>query len=163
MQRGNSISFNVHCAVTMTTFPQKCDMIKEPTQLSMKIHPSVDFAFVPCDCFDVVAQGLVRVTHQQQQDGKTGVCSTLPQTSSFPFFYCPPVLTNIMCKTKMFKICDDRLIWSHHRHIKGGYRKFFFSSIGPVGHNIWWENSLNGPFGPINGPKMQKTPFSAHY
>ena len=28
-------------------------------------------------------------------------------------------------------------------NLKGGYRKIFFSSIGPVGHNIWWENSRN--------------------
>ena len=35
-------------------------------------------------------------------------------------------------------------------HLKGGYRKFFYSFISPVGHNIWWENSRNGPFGPKN-------------
>ena len=37
--------------------------------------------------------------------------------------------------------------------LKGGYRKFFFSFIGPVGHNIWWENRQNGSFGPKNCPK----------
>ena len=32
---------------------------------------------------------------------------------------------------------------------KGGYRIFFsFCPVGPVGHNIWWRNSLNGSFGP---------------
>ena len=37
-------------------------------------------------------------------------------------------------------------IWS----LKEGYRKIFFSFIGPVGHNIWWENRWNGSFGPTN-------------
>ena len=37
--------------------------------------------------------------------------------------------------------------------LKGGYRNFFYSFIGPVGYNIWWENSQNGSFGPKKGPK----------
>ena len=36
--------------------------------------------------------------------------------------------------------------------LKGGYCKIYF----PIGHNIWWENSQNGSFGPKHGPKMQK-------
>ena len=40
--------------------------------------------------------------------------------------------------------------------LKGGYCKIFFSFIGPVGYNIWWENSRNGSFGPKTGPKMPK-------
>ena len=40
-------------------------------------------------------------------------------------------------------------------NLKGGYRKFSSSSfIGPVGHNIWWENRRNGSFEPRNGPKL---------
>ena len=42
--------------------------------------------------------------------------------------------------------------------LKGGHRKifeFFHRPIGPVGHNIWWENSRNGSFGPKKGPNMQ--------
>ena len=31
-----------------------------------------------------------------------------------------------------------------------------YSFIGPVGHNMWWENSQNRSFGPKNGPKLQK-------
>ena len=38
--------------------------------------------------------------------------------------------------------------------LKGGYRNFFYSFIGLVGHNIWWENSRNGSFGPKNGLKL---------
>ena len=40
--------------------------------------------------------------------------------------------------------------------LKGGYRKFVYSFIGPVGHNIWWENSRNASFGPKKCPKTQK-------
>ena len=29
--------------------------------------------------------------------------------------------------------------------LKGGYRNFSFSFIGPVEHNVWWENSLPPP------------------
>ena len=43
--------------------------------------------------------------------------------------------------------------------LKGGYRKFFYSFISPVGHNICWENSRNGPFGPKNDRKTQIWPF----
>ena len=39
-------------------------------------------------------------------------------------------------------------------HLKGGYRNFFYSFIGPVGHDIWWENSRKGSFGPKKGPKI---------
>ena len=24
--------------------------------------------------------------------------------------------------------------------LKGGYRNLFYSFIGPIGHNMWWEN-----------------------
>ena len=40
--------------------------------------------------------------------------------------------------------------------LKGGYRSFFHSFTGSVGHNIWWENSRNGSFGSRKGPKIQK-------
>ena len=40
--------------------------------------------------------------------------------------------------------------------LKGGYRKIFFIPSRPVGHEIWWENSQNGSFGPKNGLKMPK-------
>ena len=40
-----------------------------------------------------------------------------------------------------------------------GIAKYFYSFIGPVGHNIWWENSRNGSFGPKNDLKMQISPF----
>ena len=40
-----------------------------------------------------------------------------------------------------------------------GIAIFFYSFIGPVGHNIWWENSRNGSFGPKNDLKMQISPF----
>ena len=40
-----------------------------------------------------------------------------------------------------------------------GIAKFFYSFISPVGHNIWWENSQSGPFGPKNDPKTQVWPF----
>ena len=43
--------------------------------------------------------------------------------------------------------------------LKGGYRNFSFSFIGPVEHNVWWENSRNGSFGPKNGPKTQIANF----
>ena len=46
-----------------------------------------------------------------------------------------------------------------HSILKGGYRKIFYSFISLVGHNIWWENSRNGPFGPKNDPKTQIWPF----
>ena len=38
--------------------------------------------------------------------------------------------------------------------LKGGYRIFF---IGPVGHNIWWENSRNGSFGSKQVQKRKKS------
>ena len=44
--------------------------------------------------------------------------------------------------------------------LKGGYRNFFHSFIGPVGHNIWWENSRNRSFGPKKGSKNAKV---AHF
>ena len=40
--------------------------------------------------------------------------------------------------------------------IKEDITKYLFTFIGPVGYNIWWENSRNGSFGPENGPKMQE-------
>ena len=43
--------------------------------------------------------------------------------------------------------------------LREGIAKFFYSFISPVGHNIWWENSRNGPFGPKNDPKTQIWPF----
>ena len=48
-------------------------------------------------------------------------------------------------------------------NLKGGYRKFFYSFISPIGHNIWWENSRNRSFGPKNDPKMQIWPFLGHF
>ena len=32
----------------------------------------------------------------------------------------------------------------------------YYAFIGTVGHNIWWENSRNGSFGPKKDPKTQK-------
>ena len=43
--------------------------------------------------------------------------------------------------------------------LKGGYRIFFYSCTSPVGHNIWWENSQNGSFGPKNGKRQKKLIF----
>ena len=43
--------------------------------------------------------------------------------------------------------------------LKGGYRNFSFSFIGPVEHNVWWENSRNGSFGPKKCPKTQIANF----
>ena len=43
--------------------------------------------------------------------------------------------------------------------LREGIAKNFYSFISPVGHNIWWENSRNGPFGPKNDPKTQIWPF----
>ena len=43
--------------------------------------------------------------------------------------------------------------------LTGGNRNFFNSFIGPLGHNIWWEKSRNGPFGPKNDPKTKIWPF----
>ena len=37
-----------------------------------------------------------------------------------------------------------------------GIAKYFFSFIGPVGHNIWWEIRRNDSFVPKNGLKMPK-------
>ena len=34
-----------------------------------------------------------------------------------------------------------------------------FSFIGPVGYNIWWENSRNGSFGPKNDIKRPNLRF----
>ena len=33
---------------------------------------------------------------------------------------------------------------------KGRAALIFYSFIGPVGHNIWWENCSNGSFEPKN-------------
>ena len=38
-------------------------------------------------------------------------------------------------------------------NLKGGCRKIFFSVLGLVGHDIWWENCRNTAFRPKNGPK----------
>ena len=51
------------------------------------------------------------------------------------------------------------LILNIMHSLKGGYRDFFYSFIGPVGHSIWWENSRNGSFGPKNDLKMHISPF----
>ena len=45
-----------------------------------------------------------------------------------------------------------------HLRLKG-IAKYFSSFIDTVGHNIWWENSRNGSFGPKNDPKTQIWPF----
>ena len=50
-----------------------------------------------------------------------------------------------------------------HSILKGGYRKIFYSFISLVGHNIWWENSRNGPFGPKNDPKRKFGLFLGHF
>ena len=42
---------------------------------------------------------------------------------------------------------------------KGRVTLFFYSCTGPVGHNIWWENSQNGSFGPKNGKRQKKLIF----
>ena len=36
-----------------------------------------------------------------------------------------------------------------------GIAKQIYSFIGPVGHNIWWENRLNGSLRPKDGPQLQ--------
>ena len=61
--------------------------------------------------------------------------------------------------SKIFPFFDDLFYGKCTHPLKGGYRKFFYSFISPVGHNIWWENSRNGPFGPKNDPKTQIWPF----
>ena len=33
--------------------------------------------------------------------------------------------------------------------------QFFYSFVGLVGDNIWWEILRNGLFGPKNGPELQ--------
>ena len=40
--------------------------------------------------------------------------------------------------------------------LKRGCCNFFFSFIGLVGLNLWWENSRNGAFGHQKDPKTQK-------
>ena len=38
--------------------------------------------------------------------------------------------------------------------LKRGYHNLFYSFIGLIGHNTWWENSWNGSFGPKTGQKI---------
>ena len=79
-----------------------------------------------------------------------------PEMTSFrtqqPIFYCyqssNAQFWRISCTWNPY---TNQLTW-----LKGEYRNFFHSFIGPVGHNIWWENSQNGSFGPEKGPKTQK-------
>ena len=43
--------------------------------------------------------------------------------------------------------------------LNGGIAKLFYSFISPVGHNIWWENSRTGSFGPKSDPKCKFSSF----
>ena len=47
----------------------------------------------------------------------------------------------------MVEKCSRRNI---KEEIKGRAALIFYSFIGPVGHNIWWENCSNGSFEPKN-------------
>ena len=39
--------------------------------------------------------------------------------------------------------------------LKEEYHNFFYSFMGFLGHNTWWEKHRNGWFRPKNGPKLQ--------
>ena len=68
----------------------------------------------------------------------------------------------------LFQIRPREYLWpSPNQEESSAYRKgiakysYFF--IGPVGYNIWWENSRNGSFGPKNDLKMQISPFLGQF
>ena len=58
------------------------------------------------------------------------------------------------CNSKPFEDsgCHFRLIVIHSHRLF--LNRLFNSFIGPIGHNIWWENRRSGSFEPKNGPKL---------